>query len=627
MIFKEFDNKQDILLLNTIYHKPRRQEDGKYSKDAISIVYRDLKTGQKKVSTVDSPKVPIYIVKEEVEVPHPLYAINREYVNEHLVSYSNRNKDIAELLGEKYVNYYWDMIKSKNRGATGNILRHKNVYGADLDIEAEVRIEYLRSIEPSSTRVTKAYYDIEVDAENLGRFPDEDDAPSPINALTYIFDGNKMSYTFLLRDKTNPQIQKLEDNNEEFERRLNDEIFNEILTDKKGNHMGYKFKVFYFDDEGELLLAFFHVLKTHSPDFALAWNARFDILTIINRLKRLGYDPAEVICDDEFKHKECGFYKDRNAEKEAERTDRLIASSKTVFLDQMINYAGIRKSGKVIPGGVGLSNIGLRETNTDKESYRHITTDITKLPRLDYELFVIYNIRDVLVQIKIEEKTEDVDTMLMYAISKATPYNKLFKQTIFMKNRVFKKYLDRGLVLGCNRNTKYGHQNNSEEDGESKEKFEGALVGDPLLNGHNGIAVNGVISKYVYKNVIDVDLSSLYPSIMRAFNIAIQTMYFKILIDQPVSEYENIYKNERYDRGGDMVDNLQTRQYITFAHKWLALPNHEELAELFSDIYGMMNNDSNFINAITSIEDEPINLMTEINKFVEMMTKIEEMSK
>lgn len=610
-MFRVIEEGKDILLLKVLYHKPKKQADGKYSNDALTIVYRDNLTKEKRHETIESPKIPVYIAKEEIKLNYPRVYMRKDDLIRFEVSYKNKCKEIAEILGEAYTDYFWAKINEKNRNATNNILKARRVFGADLDIEEYVRIEYLQNCQPSSTLVHKAFYDIEVDIKGYPSFPEEDIAPCPVNAITYVDIKRMEVHTFLLRNPDNPKIAEFESGARDYCETLNDK-FDEVLRDKKsGKRLDFKYRMYFFDDEIDLIVSFYKLCQAISPDFLLAWNQRFDKLTLLNRLKQAGIDPADVICHKDFKFKDCYFYKDRRSELEAERGDLFTVSDYTVWLDQMILYAGIRKGGAKIKGGVGLNNIAMIEKGIGKLDYKHITLDLGELPELRYDIFVDYNIRDVLAQATVELKTEDIDTAFGEIIGCATRWNKIFKSTVFLKSMFFKRYLDKGIVMGCNQNITYGLSEASDEEPEEKEKFEGALVGDPTLNGYNGIKINGVASKYVYKNVVDVDLSSLYPSIIRAFNMAPQTIYFKILIADKVSQYENVYNNERYDRGGDMIDDFESRQYINFAHKWLNLPSYEELYNLITT---MDSNKSNLYKPIIEFKDKLINPVRVLDK-------------
>lgn len=83
--------------------------------------------------------------------------------------------------------------------------------------------------------------------------------------------------------------------------------------------------------------------------------------------------------------------------------------------------------------------------------------------------------------------------------------------------------------------------------------------------------INGKHSKYVYQKVIDMDLSSLYPSIIRAFNIDTTTQYGRLFIN-------NITPSKDYDPAMDFIDRLTTKNYIELGKDYYNMPSVTELA-------------------------------------------------
>jgi DNA polymerase elongation subunit (family B) len=63
-----------------------------------------------------------------------------------------------------------------------------------------------------------------------------------------------------------------------------------------------------------------------------------------------------------------------------------------------------------------------------------------------------------------------------------------------------------------------------------KNKFDGALVADPMLNSNTGIKVLGMESMFIFDNVVDMDFSSMYPHIIIAFNVAPNCMIGKLIV-------------------------------------------------------------------------------------------------
>ena len=105
-----------------------------------------------------------------------------------------------------------------------------------------------------------------------------------------------------------------------------------------------------------------------------------------------------------------------------------------------------------------------------KLDYSHITTNIAKLPYLDYHVFAFYNVMDTIVQKCIEHKVGDIDFVYNKSIMNNTRFSKVHRQTTYLANRAIKEFDDMGLITGCNANK------SNEKTG-----FPGAYVADPKL--------------------------------------------------------------------------------------------------------------------------------------------------
>lgn len=151
-----------------------------------------------------------------------------------------------------------------------------------------------------------------------------------------------------------------------------------------------------------------------------------------------------------------------------------------------------------------------------------------------------------------------------------------------MKNRAYVEYIKQGLIIGNNVNIDYGAERGEEE----KKKYPGALVADPELNDYRGIKLFGTRSMYVFDNVIDMDFTSMYPSVIIVFNISANCMIGKLIIDADVETTMNKLHNELAkddenntidDPGKEFVDNLLTGDIRSIGKKWFNLPGIEEL--------------------------------------------------
>ena len=78
---------------------------------------------------------------------------------------------------------------------------------------------------------------------------------------------------------------------------------------------------------------------------------------------------------------------------------------------------------------------------------------------------------------------------------------------------------------------------------------------------------------------------SLYPSIDLENNIAPNTQLGRIIIPDKVYKNENAYNNDKYERGGEFIENFVTDNIIEFCSRWLHLADFVEFLEDMNEYY------------------------------------------
>lgn len=252
----------------------------------------------------------------------------------------------------------------------------------------------------------------------------------------------------------------------------------------------------------------------------------------------------------------------------------------------MLLYAGVRK-GQSELGSVKLNIIGEKEIGDEKIDYSE-EANIKTLPYVNYKKFLIYNIKDVLLQYGIERKTSDLDNLYTRSLMNHVPYKKVFSQTALLRNRSYIDYYKQGYIVGNNINIDYDKDWDAKDDDKDEDEgYSGALVGCPKLNTNkNGMVIMGRKSKYIRQYVVDFDYSSLYPSIKISHNIGPHTLVGKIILKERVydrySEFEmNNEKGDVYDSGKDFTEHMLCENPIMTGVRWFNLPNMMEILEKF----------------------------------------------
>ena len=616
----------------------RVSENGnKYN--TLLIFYRD-ENGNKKTLFYDRPTYDYYILKDKnsFEATHPPLYIDINKLEKHTVYYDNLYRDIAENTGALS---FYDKVKFNygiNSFNMNNLLKHPLLYNADMALEDFYIAKFYKEFEPDKAyKLQKCYFDIENDIYRFQGFPDPKTAPCPICLITLIDETRKTSHTFILRNKNNPQINEFENNVSDFKEYMHKKI-NEL------DKLDLNFEFYFYDKETDLIVSFFKKVHEIDPDYIGGWNISFDCQTLINRLKNL-YQKEKIknyfnqvpndICDNKYLVQETTTgktlyitpraYYAEGAGKIGKRIDSFSILDGCNWTDQMLTYAAIHApEGK--PDSYSLDNISNIVLGKEKLPFENGETIRNQLYR-NFRRFVEYNIRDVLLLLEIEDNKKDLDTVQQLSNITFTRKEKVFKKSIALTNYINKYALERNLAMRTNKNMDYGEESsfydanfsNKKELTEFDKRYlqlfnrkdkNGAYVADPNLNDEVGKEIfKKVFSKFLFEYVCDEDFSSLYPSIIRAFNLdslnIVGKFYliddeankklkenkmeplFKIPIknskeeeddDEDLSSEDSTKVVEETDDSGLIIsDILSSQDYVKLGEMYFNLPSTEDI--------------------------------------------------
>lgn len=221
----------------------------------------------------------------------------------------------------------------------------------------------------------------------------------------------------------------------------------------------------------------------------------------------------------------------------------------------------------------------------------------------DWIRFVTYNLKDVLLQLGIERKTNDILTYYMRSHSNLTPYNKIFRETHLMRN-VREMYFEKeGWVQSNNLNIlgdgkseeeRRFYRDDSDED-DSDVTFKGAINANPIWNDNVGQKVLGSRSNNLFANTMDYDMGAYYPSLKISSNLDASTLLYKAAFNNDEfqsGEFRNRSQNQDYeekdkngkirknDLTGEAVNTFVSGNTLTFGYNWLGLPDVTEMRKL-----------------------------------------------
>ena len=329
----------------------------------------------------------------------------------------------------------------------------KKIYGQNRFEYAFIGEQHKEMIDWDFDKVSIAIVDIEVGSEN--GFPDPYEANEPVTAIALRFIGGHM-FVFGCGD-----------------------------YEVKGNERYMKCK-----DEYHLLKFFLKLWQEKCPDALTGWNTKFfDVPYLVNRMRKvLGEDEAKKLSPWNIISERQAFVMNRKM-----TVYELVGVGDLDYLELYKWYSPNGKSQE----SYRLDAIAQFELGEGKISYEEYD-NLHQLYRLNYQLFIEYNIKDVDLILKLEDKLKLIELALTLAYDTKTNYDDVFAQTRMWDALTYNHLMNQNIVVPP-RVVK-----------EKSEAFEGAYVKDPQVRLHN---------------LVDAfDLNSLYPHLMMQYNISPETL-------------------------------------------------------------------------------------------------------
>lgn len=574
-----------LQVMNTMYWRRinathnRQQQLFPVGHDALIMVIKNHDTKEKRLEIIEKPNIRYYMSREKNESVQSIYKDKSEldeiqcrylYRMTDMARKVNKNEELKRVKDQYYDwkkrntegNYLIESELRKNiRSVEHTITSHPDLYLTDINIEDFYKTELIQKHGSHHGDIHKAFFDIETRNTNFVGFADENTAPCPISLITLCDNQKPTLYAFCLRDKTNPQIRDVEADIPKFIDWMTSE-------DDFERFSHYSFSINFYNDELELITQFFHTLHAMSPDFIGAWNAKFDILTIINRLRYThGKHPEDYFCEAEipFSVRKLRFKEDRNNVKHPSRLWHwLQCTSKTQFYDMMALYSIIRK--RTLYPSYSLNAIALEELGEKKVNLSQFGYETTTVEQQNYRWFLKYGLKDTGLLKCIEDKTHDLDRVLIMADN--TRLECFDRVSFTIKNNIYQTLQNDQKIIGSN--VDYG----------TVESVPGALVASPQNLIHKGILIHGLPS-YVFENVIDLDATAQYPTIMMVFNV-IKNLIYGLVYEIQDNGTGQVLMRER----GEFNKKLQTldSSILDIGEKYFGLPSIATILKHVEDI-------------------------------------------
>ena len=242
-------------------------------------------------------------------------------------------------------------------------------------------------------------------------------------------------------------------------------------------------------DENQLLKEFLAFWENHYPDIITGWSSEFfDIPYICNRIKKL-------FGEDEMKRlSPWGGVYDREVYKMGRRHQvyniQGIAALDYLDLYRKFTYSA-QESYRL--DHIAFVELGERKVGNPYETFREWYTK-------DYQSFIEYNIQDVEIVDRLEDKMKLIELCLTMAYEAKVNYTDVLGSVRYWDVLIYNYLRDKDIVIP------------QKKQQQKVEKFEGAYVKDPQVGMH--------------KWIMSFDLNSLYPHLIMQYNISPETLVF-----------------------------------------------------------------------------------------------------
>jgi DNA polymerase elongation subunit (family B) len=275
------------------------------------------------------------------------------------------------------------------------------------------------------------------------------------------------------------------------------------------------------DSEKELLVLFLKFWRSDYPDIITGWNSHgYDIPYIINRIEKVLGENKNIKLSPVNKL----WLKPKAAVNlKGQAKDRWIiyGISHLDYMDVYQTFAlGDRES-------YSLNYISDYELNEQKVAFNSVS--LSDLADNDWNTFVDYNIQDVKLLIKLEEKLKYLKLVKNLAYKGFIPFERAMAKVQLITGAVAYQALCDGMYIPT-----YNVQN-------EKGKFEGGYVKEPVPG--------------LYENIVTYDANSLYPNTLITLNISPETKVAKITKIKNNDYYlklsndkEAVISKEKYDK-------------------------------------------------------------------------------
>jgi DNA polymerase elongation subunit (family B) len=346
--------------------------------------------------------------------------------------------------------------------------RDPKYFEKDVDKDTRLLVDFYYESDETPSYHNLVYLDIE--CEIAGALTPENikDPKGKITSVA-LYDNNSKKYYCLILD----------------EKQLMDEASSESK------------EVIPYKSERELLDGFLDLWEKLDPTIISGWNSEFfDIPYLYYRINKvLGQDMGSYLSPI------------KKVKTKIVQTKNGLAEHVVVAGLNHLDYMNLFKKfiTKQEPS-YALGTIGEKYVKLGKIEYQG---SLDKLFREDVDKFIEYNIRDVEIIVELEKALKFIELTVTICHLCHTTYEQIYYSTVLNDGAIL-TYLKRKGIVSPNKPTTYNPGLK-----EIKEEYAGGYLKDPVPG--------------LYEWVIDLDFTSLYPSIIRSLNMGIETLVGRVV--------------------------------------------------------------------------------------------------
>lgn len=581
------------------YSKDAMLFDVRYSRkpECFEVIYWNPTTRQIEVE-YEEPIIDIWFLKKEERTNERQIAeVEMDRCYQFWCKPSQVSAVIAQEIGGEWAEFYEANKDQMSRNdMSKKMCECPWVFVADFDPVVHFRLRWIEEYGTNIdlTKVSEAQLDIECDViDKPANASDIEDSSNPINAISLILDHVKICVLFVLAPRPKHKLDKKfwdyrDMQVKEYEWLVtHQEEFKEQIRNYDEDNIKYlkdfeiRLHIFDFEDEYKMIKTVYDYINKYRPMFCESWNAKFDHPRLWHRLEYLGYDAKSCIIPKAFKTDQVYYKEDTSGAFQLKNSkDWFYTSTYTVWICQERLFAAIRKSQQE-RRSYSLSSVGKDMCGIDKLTDTKSGTFRT-FAYTDFLNFLLYNVRDTVVQYAIALKTRDAQTLVSRSFKFLTPYPKCFQETHIVRNSreyYYRKFSN--IVQACK--LLY--------DTTMDTAFKGAYVAPPEKNAPTGLVLNGKRHNNIIYGSLDADAASYYPSTKMGMNMDPMTLIYKLRIDNAVfksHEASNRSLNQNYywydsknrpheeDMTGPLINTFKNGNICSLMHDWFGLPSVTE---------------------------------------------------